>query len=213
MAVNAQYATYDMAYGNMTRPTHRNTSFDEARFEVPAHKWMDLSEAGYGVSLLNDCKYGHEANGNTMRLTLLKGPIYPDAKSDMESHFFTYCLYPHSGSWQDAGTVQQALNLNAPGFNLAAGHMKKPRQSWLACSSEHVTLEAMKCSEDGKHLVIRLAEQHNSRQPIELTFDRPISKAWSCNLMEEIEQELKPQGAKLRLEIKPFEVVTLRVTI
>jgi alpha-mannosidase len=209
--INARDATYDMAYGNMTRPTHRNTSLDEARFEVPAHKWMDLSEEGYGVSLLNDCKYGHEAHGNVMRLTLLKGPIYPDADSDMGEHTFTYCLYPHAGRWREARTVQLALNLNHPCFTSPTGVVDTGSKSWMSCRSDHVTLEAVKCSEDGQHLIVRLAEQHGSRQPIELEFGRPIRRVWSCNLMEEIEQELRSDEQRVQVSIKPFEVVTLRI--
>jgi alpha-mannosidase len=108
LAVNGRRATYDMAYGNIERPTHRNTSHDAARFEVPAHWWMDMSEGAYGVALLNDCKYGHEANGHWMRLTLLKGSIHPDPVADLETHHFTYVLYPHMGDWRtgrrDAGS-------------------------------------------------------------------------------------------------------------
>lgn len=211
VAVNAQEASYDMAYGNMTRPTHQNTSFEEARFEVPALKWLDISEADYGVSLLNDCKYGHQAKGNMLRLTLLKGPIYPDPQSDVEEHFFTYCLYPHAGNWRAAGTVQQALNLNAPCHTTLNAAKNDDCHSWITCDTDHVTLEAVKCAEDGQHVIIRLAEQFNSRQPFELTFDRPIQQAWTCNLMEEIEEELQPEGSKLRISIKPYEVVTLRI--
>ena len=112
--VNASYATYDIAFGNLKRSMHRNTSFDAAKFEVPAHQWMDVSDGGYGVSLLNDCKYGHEAHGKLIRLTLLKGSVYPDPEADLGDHDFTYVLYPHAGSWEEAGTPQHALDLNSP---------------------------------------------------------------------------------------------------
>ncbi len=209
--IRTREATYDMPYGNITRPTHRNTSFDEARFEVPAHKWMDISEEGYGVSVINDCKYGHEVNANVMRLTLLKGPIFPDAQSDVEDHFFTYCLYPHQGDWKDAGTEQVALDLNQPCMISATDKPTEPARSWMSASSDHVTLEALKCSEDGENVIVRLAERYGSREPVELVFDRPIKEAWKCNLMETPEQEIAVQGSKVSLGIKPFEVVTIRL--
>lgn len=213
VAVNATQATYDMAYGTIVRPTHSNTSFDEARFEVPGFKWMDLSEADYGVALLNDCKYGHEARGSLMRLTLLKGPVYPDPRSDMEDHVFTYAIRPHRGDWRGAGIVQAALNLNVPCRVVPAGQAGARSFSWIAADSDNVTLEAVKRSEDGKHLIVRLAEQFNSRRPVRLTFDRPPAAAWSCNLMEESEAELSVNGKTVTIPIKPYEVVTLRIAM
>ena len=173
---------------------------------------MDMSEGSYGVSLLNDCKYGHEAYDNVMRLTLLKGPIFPDPNADEETHFFTYSLYPHIGTWREAGTIQQALNLNYPCYTTPVAAPVEAK-SWITCDSDHVTLEAVKCAEDSQHLIVRIAEQHNSRQPIQLSFDRPISKAWSTNLMETIESELPPAGSTLYVNIKPYEVVTLRIEL
>ncbi len=213
VAVNSLQATYDMAYGNLTRPTHSNTSYDEARFEVPGFKWMDISEADYGVTLMNDCKYGHEARGHLMRLTLLKGPVYPDPESDMEDHFFTYAIRPHQGSWRTAGIVQEALNLNAPCMVLPTETAGPQAFSWMAADTDHVTLEAVKRSEDGKHLIVRLAEQFNSRGPVVLTFDRPPTAAWSCNIMEESEAELSIHGNSVTVPVKPFEVVTLRIAM
>ncbi len=90
-------ATYEIQWGNVTRPTHRNTSWDWARFETCAHKWVDLSEGDYGVSLLNDCKYGHDIHDNVMRITLLRSPTMPDPMADFGEHQFKYSLYPHDG--------------------------------------------------------------------------------------------------------------------
>ena len=109
----APAATYEIQYGNVQRPTHRNTSWDWARFETCAQKWADLSEGGYGVSLLNDCKYGHDIHGNVMRLSLLRSPTYPDPEADQGEHRFTYSLLPHAGGWE-AGTVAEAYALNDP---------------------------------------------------------------------------------------------------
>jgi alpha-mannosidase len=119
-------ATYDVQWGNIRRPTHRNTSWDWARFETCAHKWVDLSEGDYGVSLLNDCKYGHDVQGNVIRLTLLRGPTYPDPDADQGEHHFTYSLLPHRGDWR-AGTVPAS-------YALVAVVTACPNRSWpLRC--------------------------------------------------------------------------------
>ncbi len=105
--MNSPRATFEIQWGNVERPTHWNTSWDWARFETCAHKWIDLSEGDYGVSLLNDCKYGHDVKGHTMRLTLLRSAIYPDPEADQGVHEFSYSLLPHQGDWR-TDTVRQA---------------------------------------------------------------------------------------------------------
>ena len=100
--VNAKDATYEIQYGNVTRPTHNNTSWDLATFEVCGHKWVDLSEGNFGVSLLNDSKYGHDIKNGNMRLTLLKSTGDPNPDADKEEHFFTYSIYAHDKTWQEA---------------------------------------------------------------------------------------------------------------
>ena len=106
-------ATYEIQWGNVQRPTHRNTSWDWARFETCAHKWVDLSEGDYGVSLLNDCKYGHDIHDNVIRLTLLRSPTMPDPMADFGEHHFTFSLYPHRGGW-DERVQAEAYALNDP---------------------------------------------------------------------------------------------------
>ena len=212
--VNCHRATYDIAFGNMERPNHPNTPHDAARFEVPAHQWMDLSEGDYGVSLLNDCKYGHEADGNMMRLSLLKGSISPDPASDIGEHYFIYCLYPHQGRWREAGTIQRALNLNNPLYVCAVDEPEgSDTHSFIHCDAANLTLEAIKRSEDGKHLVIRLVERHNCRTEATLTFDRPVRGAWLCDLMEKIEAKLTPRDGEVTFPVVPYGIVTLRADI
>ncbi|MFD1885700.1 alpha-mannosidase [Paenibacillus wenxiniae] len=118
-------ATYDIQFGNVKRPTHWNTSWDWARFESVGHQWADLSERNYGVSLLNDCKYGYDIKDHIMRLSLLKSAIHPDPMADYGQHHFTYSLYPHGGDWLDGGTVQEAWQLNAPAVTIPAGSLAK----------------------------------------------------------------------------------------
>lgn len=208
VAINARHASYDIAYGSIERPTHRNTSYDAARFEVPAHRWMDISEAGYGVALLNDSKYGHEAHGHWMRLTLLKGSISPDSLADREKHHFTYQLYPHIGGWREGGVVHGASVLNTP---LYAQHTSQPASdhSFITCDAPNVTLEAMKRSEDGAELIVRLVERYNQHTRAALTFDRQLTAACTCNLMEQHEQALTVHENTIAVEFKPREIVTL----
>lgn len=208
--VHALLATFDIAFGSQQRPTHRNTSYEAARFEVPAHLWADLSETGYGVALLNDCKYGHEVVESLLRLTLLKGSISPDPTADMEDHTFTYALYPHSGDWREAQVMQRALDLNEP-LTCFEGGVTLPARSFVQLDAANVTLEALKRAEDGDGLVIRLVERHNRRTAATLTFDRPVRAAWVCNLMEENEAALEPENSCLRVAFKPYEIVTLRI--
>ncbi|MBR6646220.1 MAG: alpha-mannosidase, partial [Clostridia bacterium] len=112
--VHASNATYEVQFGNYERPTHQNTSWDAAKFEVCAHKWADISDGGYGVSLINDCKYGHSAEDSTIKLTLLKSATWPDNVDDQGKHEFTYSLYPHKDDFRKAGTVKEGYKLNQP---------------------------------------------------------------------------------------------------
>ncbi len=112
--VNAEKAAYEIQFGNVERPTHWNTSWDVARFEVCGHRWADLSEGGYGVSLMNDCKYGYDIKDGEIRLTLLKSGIEPNPVADQEEHWFTYSIYPHAGDWKTASTTRAAYSLNVP---------------------------------------------------------------------------------------------------
>ncbi|GAB4514930.1 MAG: alpha-mannosidase [Anaerolineae bacterium] len=210
VAINADRATYDIAYGNIQRPTHRNTPYDAARFEVPAHWWMDMSEADYGVALLNDCKYGHEANGHWMRLTLLKGSVYPDPDADRETHHFIYVLYPHHGDWRAGGVQQMAAELNVP--LIARGTRSQAAQGvFMFSDAPNVTLEAVKRSEDGGSLIVRLVERYNSLRQLTVHFDRPVAAAWTCDLMEHEEAELTPEGSQLSVTVKPYEIITLKI--
>ena len=210
VAVNARHATYDIAYGNIERPTHRNTSYDAARFEVPAHWWMDISESGYGVALLNDCKYGHEANGHWMRLTLLKGSTSPDPHADREVHSFTYVLYPHLTDWREGGVMADAGRLNTPLLTRRTAQPPTVHQ-FIACDASNVTLEAVKRSEDGQSMIVRLTERHNKLTRTTMSFDCDLTAAYACDLMERLEGALPVNGCRVSVELQPREIVTLAV--
>ena len=160
-------ATYEIQFGAVQRPTHANTSWDRAKFEVPAHRWADLSEDGYGVALLNDCKYGYDIRGHVMRLSLLRGTTDPDVDADQGEHDFTYALYPHAGTWQEAEMVRRGWELNVPLLARAAephaGVLKIG--SALSCNRPNVVLDTLKKAEDGDELILRLYEAHGARGP------------------------------------------------
>ena len=216
--VRARQATYEIQFGSLERPTHRNTSWDVAKFEVPAHKWADLSEPGYGVSLLNDCKYGHDIHGNTMRLTLLRAPMEPDPQADRGHHEFAYALMPHAGSYIDAETVRRGYEFNVP----PAATMPAPRKGDLptTCSffwidSAAVVLDTVKKAEDEDALILRLYEAHGGRANARLVTPLPVKSAVECDLLERkaLGKPAKPKDCSLALEFAPFEIKTLKLKL
>ncbi|MBV9789904.1 MAG: alpha-mannosidase [Chloroflexi bacterium] len=198
VAINATRATYEIQFGAVERPTHRNTSWDVARFETCAHRWIDLSESGYGVALLNDSKYGHDLHMNVLRLTLLKSGVNPDPNADQGLHRFTYSLLPHAGDWREGEVVRRAAELNTPliAYCPQAAVERQPgqdRASFAHCDAAHVMLDTIKTAEDGDGVIVRVYEAHNQRGPVTLTFAQPIREAEECNLLEEPRtQNLEP---------------------
>ncbi|KAG2470848.1 MA2C1 mannosidase, partial [Polypterus senegalus] len=163
--VHSANATYEIQFGHLQRPTHWNTSWDWARFEVWGHKWADVSEHGFGVALLNDCKYGYSVHRNTLTLSLLRAPKSPDATADIGWHEFTYAVMPHQGSFQEAGVIQCAYNMNFPLHCVPTQRSPSQAVSWSAFSVDcpAIILETIKQAEDQKDaVVLRLYESHGS---------------------------------------------------
>ncbi|MEM8788056.1 MAG: glycoside hydrolase family 38 C-terminal domain-containing protein [Pseudomonadota bacterium] len=211
--VFAQFATYDIQWGNITRPTHRNTSWDMARFEVPAQKWADLSEGGYGVALLNDSKYGYDVKDDVIRLTLLKCATMPDPKADQGEHHMVYALLPHTGDWR--GQVPAAaIALNDPLIltPVTGGTGVAAERALVRCDGPNVILETVKAADDGRGLIVRLFENERSRGPVTLTFDRPVAQATLCDLLEAAIGPVRHAGAEVHVNLAPYEIATLRVT-
>ncbi len=220
VAINSTRATYEIQFGSIERPTHRNTMWERARFEVYAHRWVDLSEGGYGVSLLNDSKYGHDIHDHVMRLTLLKSGILPDPNADQGLHRFTYSLLPHMGDWREAQTVRYAYELNVPVLGLRGQarspvctdkHM--PVYSFVSTDCPHIVIETVKPAEDGDGLIVRLYEAHNQRGRGTIIFATNILSACECNLLEETVGEVVFQENKLQFQVRPFEIKTFRVRL
>jgi alpha-mannosidase len=215
-------ATYEIQWGNVQRPTHRNTSWDWARFETCAQKWVDLSEGDYGVSLLNDCKYGHDIRDNVMRISLLRSPTMPDPLADQGEHRFVYSLLPHAGAW-GTPTIAAAYGLNDPlivaerrrseGEERQADNASPTSnlQSLVSVDRPNVVVETVKQAEDGRGIIVRLYESQRQRGPLTLTAGFELAEAWRTNLLEENQAALAPGQRSVGLHVKPYEIVTLRL--
>lgn len=210
VAVHTDEATFDVQFGNLTRKTHQNTSWDVARFESCGQKWIDLSEGHYGVSLLNDCKYGHSVKDSNMALTLIKSGIEPNPVTDQEEHDFTYAIYPHAENWRLAGTVAEAYKLNQP-LLVEEGTEQKSAYSFASVAASNVIMETVKKAEDGNGIVVRMYESENAYTKTKLTVNTAFEKAYICNLLEETECEAVVNGNEIEVVLKPYEVVTVKL--
>lgn len=212
--IHANKATYEIQFGHMERPNHSNTSWDAAKFEVCVQKWGDLSEEGYGVSLLNDCKYGHSTEGNEMTLTLLKCGTYPNPDADQGEHSFTYSLYPHADSFKQSGTIQEAYLLNRPLETMAAaGGGNLPSQySFISCDSDNIIIETVKEAENGPGIIVRFYDAWGKKSSPTLKFGFEAKKISICDLMEHPLQEIG-SGDEVQLKVSNFEIVTLMLEV
>jgi alpha-mannosidase len=219
VAVRSPRATFEIQFGAVERPTHRNTSWEQEKFEVCAHRWADLSETGYGVSLLNDCKYGYDVRDNVLRLTLLRGPESPDPDADRGHHEFTYALFPHAGGWGEGETVRRGWELNAPvvcvtgdeGRQTKDDRRQTPQTDSFFQVEGPAILETIKPAEDGNGWILRLYEPNGGRGQVTLRAARPWHQVERCNLVEEAGTELAAAGQAVTFPIRPFEIVALRV--
>ncbi|MCL5998112.1 MAG: glycosyl hydrolase-related protein, partial [Chloroflexi bacterium] len=204
------HATFEVAFAGLERPADGR--------EVPALRWADLSESDYGVSLLNNCKYGHQAHGNTLGLTLVRASYEPDNNPDEGLHAFTYSLYPHQGTWKKANTEQRAAELNQPvQVAVTDGHPGKvrPGQSWLKCSAKNVAVSAVKFAEDqpaqGAAVIVRVYEAHGQAAKAKLQFGWPVARAEEVDMIEHPLGDVAVRKGTLQLALKPHEIKTLKL--
>jgi alpha-mannosidase len=210
--VNSNRATYEIQFGHVERPTHRNTSWDQARFEVCAQKWADLSQADYGCAILNDGKYGHDADGNVLRLSLLRSPHAPDPQCDMGEHRFTYVLLPHYDQVHHSDVIAAAYGLNAPMRAVPLSPRSGPATATpalISVQTRDVVVETVKKAEDRDLVVARMYECHNTRGRAELVAAKPIKRAWIADLNEEPQIELEVQDGRVMIDYRPFEIITV----
>jgi alpha-mannosidase len=217
LAASSGKATYEIPYGAIQRPTTRNNSWEKAQFEVPALRWADLGDDKQGVSILNDSKYGYDAVGNTLRLTLLRSPTWPDPDADRGPQHFTYEIYPHTGTWQQAETVHRGYELNTP---LTAQQVfphtgsLPPTHSFASVDEPNIILSAVKKAEDSDALIFRVYDATGKGGPMHLHVPPGATGAAEVNLMEApvagapavaIEKDM------ITLAIKPWEIRTIAV--
>ena len=211
--IHSDEATFEVQFGNLKRKIHGNTSWDEARFESCGQKWMDISEGHYGVSLLNDCKYGYSAKDSNIALTLIKSGIEPNKTADQEEHVFTYALYPHKEMWSAAGTVQEAYKLNQPAY-ATKGELKNTGKSFISTDKDNIIIETVKPAENGDGMIVRLYDCENSLTKVTLTFaEGMLESVEECNLMEEKEADIEACGNSFTVSVKPYEIKTYRVRL
>jgi alpha-mannosidase len=215
LAASSDKATYEIPYGTIDRPTTRNNSFEKARFEVPALRWADLGDGQHGFSLLNNSKYGYDATGNLLRLTLLRSPTSPDPDADREHHHFVYGLYPHGGDWKQALTVRHGYEFNyalrAMQVEAHEGSML-PEHSFASVAEDNVVLTAMKKTESGDGLVLRFYEWAGKGGTVTFKLPPGATSATLINLMEKPEGEaLAVKGDKVTVPVTPFQIQTVRL--
>lgn len=214
----ASKATYEIQFGALERSTHRNTSWEQAQFEVCGYRWADLSEGGFGISLLNDCKYGYDIKNGVMRLSLLRAPKWPDHGADQGDHTFTYSLYPHQEDWRKAQVVRQAAQLNHPVLVVPSVFRSGELNSihaWIGLDSEHTVLDTVKQAEDGSGVVLRFYESTGGREQIKLWWpdDMRNVRAYLTNLLEDEAEELAVSDGAIELSFKPYEIKTIKLKI
>lgn len=237
VAVHSPRATFEVQFGHLERTTHDNTPGDAAKFEVCAHTWADLSESGFGVALLNDCKYGHDVRGNTLRLTLLRSPTWPDPVADQGSHRFTYAVMPHAGDLVTGGVVAAAHALNSPLRLVPAASAGAPAAAAVPTDTVRVdavlpaaasvvevhdpavVVSAVKAADDGRGTVVRVYESSGGHRRVrvscapgglngsEVREPRPPLRV---DLLERpVEPPLVTEGGAAVVDLHPFEIVTL----
>jgi len=226
LAASGPFATYEIPYGTIDRPTTRNNSWEKAQFEVPAMRWADLSGAGadgkiHGLSVLNNSKYGYDAAGNVLRISLLRSPKWPDAEADMGHHHFHYALYPHAGDWKEALTVRHGYEYNYPlaaVVTTAHAGSLPPSHSFASVTPENVVLTAVKKAEDANGLIFRIYEWAGKDSTAEFHIPAGATSATVTNLMETPEgqplavtHDATGGGEIVRAPIHPYEILTIRV--
>ncbi len=221
--ITATHATYEIPFGHISRPTTRNNAHDRAMFEVPAHRWMDLSEPARGLAVLNDCKYGHSCDGGVLGLSLLRSPKWPDPDADMGAHEFTYSLMPHNGDWRAAGVDRQAELMVRPmwAVPLRPGRQGSCGRSWAPfriSGTAAVRIAAIKPAESGdaRTLIVRIVESHGRAGSCRLDWALPVTTVQSVDLLERplsLPISHDPGSRATMFDIKPFQIVTLAVTL
>lgn len=214
--VNANKATFDIQFGNIERTTTENTTWDYAQFEVSMHKWADLSDNSFGLSVLNDCKYGVSVKDGHIRPTLLRCATEPNTEQDREYHEFTFSVFPHCGNVANSGVYNEAYNINFPVYAVFSeahkGYLPE-KYSLVQSDKDNIIIETVKKAEDSDDIVIRMYEAHNEKTPCTLTFGDALKSVSECNMNEENDVSVQFDGNTVNTVFKPFEIKTFKVKI
>ena len=214
VSAHSERATFEIPYGSVERPTTRNTPAEKAQFEVPAIRWADISDEKHGFSLVNNSKYGYDAKGNVLRLSLLRSPEWPDPHADEGHHEFTYSLYPHAGSWREALTVRQGYELN---YELLAVPTEKHQgalpgeHAFVEVKAENVVLTAFKKAEDDDALIVRFYEWAGKETEVKIQLPPGAESAQDADLMERPIGALAVHAGEVTVNTKPYEIKTVKV--
>ena len=211
--INYNKTVADAQFGYVERSVCRNTSWDEARFETCAHKFFDVSENGYGVSILNDCKYGYDALEDMVSLTALKCASFPFPDGDKCRHLFTYSIFAHEGGI-NADVYTQAYSLNNPvRICKTCGRSDKVNQEFSLCSTDkpNVIIETIKKAFDDDSIVVRLFEATNLKTEFTVNFGFNAVQVEVCDLLENPLEVLPVKDNAVKLIAKPFEIITLKI--
>ncbi len=212
--VNTVKATFDIQFGNLERSTTTNTTWEFAQFEESMHKWVDMSDNSFGLSILNDCKYGCDAKDGHIRPTLFRCATQPNIIQDREHHAFTFSIYPHANKPCDSDVVEEAYNVNFPlkAIVSEAHEGALPAvYSLVSANKSNIVIETVKVAEDSDSLIVRAYETWNSKTHANLVFNGDIKSASECNLMEEEDKPVEFEGRIISTTFKPFEIKTFKI--
>jgi alpha-mannosidase len=213
LSAHNEKATFEIPYGSVERPTTRRTPAEQAEFEVPAQRWADISDATHGFSLLNDCKYGYDAKGNVLRLSLLRSPEWPDPHADEGPHDFTYSLYPHGGTWREAQTIRRGYELNDKLISMQTQQHQgslPAEHSFVQIGADNVVLTAFKKAEDDSSLILRFYEWEGRESDVTVQLPRDVQSAEETDLMERPIGNLSMHAGEVTVPTKPYEIKTIK---
>ena len=217
VTVRADSATFEIPYGTIQRSTGFSSSWEKARFEVPGHRWADLSSEGYGVSILNDSKYGWDIKGNVMRLSLLRSPTEPDPMADRGYQTFAYAVYPHQGDWRVAKTMRRGIEYNQHlvVFRAASHKGRLPNEhAFVQVSPDNVILNVIKRAEDNDAWILRFVETEGRSALVSVVLDRSLGQVQEVDLIERSTPgSVEKQSNGFRFQIRPHEIRTFKVLI
>lgn len=215
--VHSNKAVYDIQFGNVERNTHKNTSWDEAKFEVCGQKWVDISEYNYGVSLINDCKYGFNVADGILKLTALKSGTWPNENADQGLHEFNYAIFPHKSDFRVGKTVKEAYSFNQPLQVVKVNNDKAGKLpelfSFVSTQNDNIVIETIKLCEDSNEVIVRLYDAFNSKTNVKLDFGLDVKQAFISDLMENSLEEVDIINNSIEFKVNNYEIVTLKLKI